>query len=420
MDGRNRDEHRFVEPCSICDFMNLQYGSPAERKQPAKRICMIAYTRYPTDGRVRLEAESLVGWGHNVFFLVPKEGAISKTYQLHGVTIMELGARKYGGKSQFRYLLSYVAFLALASVACIRLFLQSRLNIIHVHNMPDILVFAGLLPRLFGCKLILDVHDTVPETYVAKFKTSSRLLLAILRLEERICCSLAHRVICVNHVQRDVLIERGIPKDKITTVVTMPNFVSRKQIANNHRDGQIFRMVNHGTISNRLGIDLIVQAAAKLVHAIPGFELHLYGEGDDLEEVMRMTEALGLSDHVHIHGVVPWESIPRELQTMDVGIVANRVNVATELMLPSKLIDYVVLDIPAIVPKLKAIQYYFSPDMVSYFEPENVESMVAATIDLYRDKVRREQQPNIAKRFLDKYGWENQQAGLKDLYKSLN
>jgi glycosyltransferase involved in cell wall biosynthesis len=381
---------------------------------------MIAYTKYPTDGRVRLEAESLVGWGHKVFFLVPKEGAIARTYQLHGVTIMELDVRKYGGKSQFSYLLSYVAFLALASVACTRLFMQSRLNIIHVHNMPDILVFAGLLPRLFGCKLILDVHDSVPETYVAKFGTSSRLLFAILRLEEWICCSLAHRIICVNHVQRDALVERGIPADKITTVVTMPNFISRKQVANNHKDGQIFRMVNHGTISNRLGIDLIVQAAAKLVRDIPGFELHLYGEGDDLEEVMQLIETLGLSEHVHFHGVVPWESIPKELQTMDVGIVANRVNVATELMLPSKLIDYVVLDIPAIVPKLKAIQYYFSPDMVSFFEPESVESMVAATIDLYRDKVRREQQPNRAKRFLDKYGWDNHQAGLRDLYNGLN
>lgn len=380
---------------------------------------MIAYTKYSIDGRVRLEAESLVNWGHKVIFLVVKEAAKARTYSLHGVTVKELGVQIYGGKGQLRYLLSYVTFLVLAFVACTRLFIQSRIDVVHVHNMPDVLVFAALIPRLFGCKLILDVHDTVPETYVAKFGIKSRLIFNLLRLEEWICFCLAHKLICVNHVQRDAVIQRGVPAEKMITVVTMPKFIFRKPARNNHRQAQAFRMVNHGTISKRLGIDLIVQATAKLVHEIPGFELHLYGEGDDLGNVLFLIKTLGLSKHVHFHGVVPWETLPKELETMDVGIVANRVNVATELMLPAKLIDYVILEIPAIVPKLKAIEYYFSPDMVSFFEPENVDSMVAATVNLYRDKARRERQPQSAKSFLNKYRWDNHRSGLKDLYNDL-
>jgi len=396
--------------------MSLNSHSSVQYEAAPKRVCMIAYTNYSIDGRVRLEAESLVSWGHEVIFLVAKEGAIPRTYSLRGVTLTELRVRIYGGKGQVRYLLSYLTFLVLAFVACTRLFIQSRVDVIHVHNMPDMLVFAGLLPRLFGRKLILDVHDTVPETYVAKFGTTSKLIFSILRLEEWICFCLAHKLICVNHVQRDALIERGVPAEKIITVVTMPKFMSRKPASNNHEQAHAFRMVNHGTISKRLGIDLIVKATAKLVHEIPGFELHLYGEGDDLENIFSQIETLGLSRHVHVHGVVPWETLPKELETMDVGIVANRANVATELMLPAKLIDYVILDIPAIVPKLQAIQYYFSSDMVSFFEPENVDSMVAATVNLYRDNARRERQRQSAKSFLDKYAWDNRQNALKHLY----
>src|SRR5260370_25150174 len=121
-----------------------------------------------------------------------------------------------------------------------------------------------------------------------------------------------------------------------------------------------------------------------MVYEISGVEIHNYGEGADLENRFSQIETLGLSRHVHFHGVVPWETLPKELETMDVGIVANRANVATELMLPAKLIDYVILDIPAIVPKLQAIQYYFSSDMVSFFEPENFTSMIPATVNLYR------------------------------------
>jgi glycosyltransferase involved in cell wall biosynthesis len=175
-------------------------------------------------------------------------------------------------------------------------------------------------------------------------------------------------------------------------------------------------MVCHGTISRRLGIDLIVRAVARLVHEIPGFELHIYGEGDDLNDVIRLTESLGIAAHVHFHDLVPWERLPEELKTMDVGIVGNRKNVATELMLPAKLIDYVRLNIPAIVPELRTIRHYFSPDTVSYFEPENVDSIVDATIKLYRDNGRRQQQAQRAKAFLEKYGWDNNQSNLRDLY----
>jgi glycosyltransferase involved in cell wall biosynthesis len=380
---------------------------------------MIAFTRYPFDGRVRLEAESLVEWGYEVCFLVPKEGAAPTTYTLAGVVVKELDTVEYGGKNKIQYLLSYLSFMVLAFFACTRLFFQSHVRIVHVHNMPNVLVFAALIPRLFGSTVILDVHDTVVETYQAKFGKTSGLLLSLLRLEERICCAFAQKIICVNHVQGESLIERGIPAEKIATVITMPRFDSLEHGAQHDSRNGKFRMVNHGTISKRLGNDLIVQAAARLVHEIPNFELHIIGGGDDLDECKALSESLGLAEHVHFHKGVPWNELAKKLESMDVGIVANRVNVATALMLPSKLIDYVVLGIPAIVPRLRAIEYYFTSGMVSYFEPESIDSMVETTVRVYKDREGREQQSRSAKSFLEKYGWHNPQGGLRGLYHDL-
>jgi glycosyltransferase involved in cell wall biosynthesis len=381
---------------------------------------MIAFTHYPFDGRVRLEAESLVEWGYEVTFLVPKEKETATTYLLAGVIVKELDVVEYGGKNKLHYILAYASFMVLAFFACTRLFLQSQVRIFHAHNMPNALVFAALIPRLFGCTLILDVHDTVIETYQAKFGRTSGFLLSLLRLEERICCAFAQKVIAVNHVQRESLIERGIPAEKIATVITMPKFDPLENGAQNGSRNGKFRMVNHGTISKRLGNDLIVQAAAQLVQEIPNFELHIIGGGDDLDECKALSQSLGLGDHVQFHKGVPWNELAKKLELMDVGIVANRVNAATTLMLPSKLIDYVVLGIPAIVPRLKAIEYYFTPGMVSYFEPENVDSMVATAVRIYKDKAGREEQSRNAKSFLEKYGWHNRQNGLRGLYSELS
>jgi glycosyltransferase involved in cell wall biosynthesis len=220
-------------------------------------------------------------------------------------------------------------------------------------------------------------------------------------------------------VQRETVIERGIPADKVSTVITMPRFVPHLRPREEREHEPVFRMVNHGTISKRLGNDLILEAAAKLIHEIPGFELHFIGAGDNLDHLVTQSSSLGLTDHVHFHDVVPWDQLAEKLSIMDVGIVANRINVATDLMLPSKLIDYVVLGIPAIVPRLRAIEYYFSEDMVAYFEAENVDSMVATTVSLYRDKARRERQPVKARKFWDENQWEGTGKGLQSLYEGL-
>ena len=387
--------------------------------RPRNLVCMIAYTRYTYDGRVRLEAESLVRWGYKVSFIVPKEGKMPRTYELNGVEVKEVNVIEYGGKSKIKYCLCYIMFLIRAFIACTVLCVSKRVDIIHVHNMPNLLVFSAIVPRLLGCRVVLDVHDTVIETYEAKFGRSTWLLLSLLRCEEWVSCHIAHTVICVNHVQRDVLIKRHIPPDRIITVITMPRFRLASADEKGRRTAPGFRMVNHGTMSRRLGNDLIVRAAARLVDEIPGFELHMIGAGDDLREMMSLSESLGIAERVHFHAPVPWDDLANRLEMMDVGIVANRVSAATELMLPSKLIDYVVLGIPAIVPRLKAIQHYFSEDMVSYFEAGSVDSIVDVTVKLYRDTGRLKRQAVAARQFLTCYGWDTAQNELRQLYPSL-
>jgi glycosyltransferase involved in cell wall biosynthesis len=396
----------------------IDKSETSSRPQSRDRVCMIAYTSYLTDGRVRLEAESLVQWGYEVYFLVLKTGSKPRSFVTCGVNIIELNVRKYRGRSKIRYLISYLQFLLLAFVTCTRMFLGSRVGVIHVHNMPDVLVFAALVPRLFGCKVVLDIHDSVPETYAGKFERTLGVLFKVLSLEERLCCLFAHKVICVNHVQRETLIARGIPAEKLCTVITMPVFTMHPQLQSMRDGDRSFRVVNHGTVSRRLGIDLLIRAAAKLAHEIPDFQLHIIGGGEDWEYVAQLAESLGISDYTHLRRDVPWDTLPQELSVMDVGVVANRANIATQLMLPLKLIDYVTLGIPAVVPRLRAIEYYFTPDMVSYFEPESVDSMVRAVLALYQSRELRKRQSTNARRFVEQYNWRKKRD-LRDLYATL-
>ena len=58
---------------------------------------------------------------------------------------------------------------------------------IHVNNMPDFLVFGTIVPWLFGTKVILDIHDPMPNTFASKFKGKERrLFYRVLLWQERL------------------------------------------------------------------------------------------------------------------------------------------------------------------------------------------------------------------------------------------
>jgi glycosyltransferase involved in cell wall biosynthesis len=389
-----------------------------------KKICMIAYTSYPSDARVRREAETLAATGEfEVTFLALQEKDTATSYDMENVKIIELNTRKYRGHNKFKHLKSYMKFLFLAFRKCNSLLFTGELDIVHVHNMPNFLVLAGVLPRLFGKKMILDIHDSTPETYFARYgEKANKVLFKILCWEEAFCCKLVSKVICVNHVQRDVLVKRGVLLKKIAVSMNVPDpkWFRMSDTPKDNKQNKKLNIIYHGTIAKRLGIDLAIRAFAALCHNSCEMEFHIVGTGEGIDECTELSRLFGLDDHVHFSKkMLPLESLLDILKDMDLGIVANRDNAATELMLPVKLLEYVALGIPVVVPRLKAIEYYFTDDMVTYFEPESVDSLAHALQNLFNDDVRRKTQARKAKTFLERYGWETHRMDFISLYKNI-
>ena len=142
-----------------------------------KRICMIAYTHYRYDPRVRRAAEAFASRGDTVDFISLSEDSTSDEETINRVRITPLGLGKYRGSNVGNYVFGYIRFLLAASWTVMRRHLQNRYDVIYVHTMPDFMVFASLPAKLMGAKVILDVHDTMPELWQSKFGVSERNIL---------------------------------------------------------------------------------------------------------------------------------------------------------------------------------------------------------------------------------------------------
>ena len=380
------------------------------------KVCMLAYAHYINDARIKSYVRTLEDEGHQVDVIALQADGEPAVEGRPAGTIFRV-MRKYQGQSTLMYVWSYLKFFLKSSLLLARRSFRHRYDVVHVHNMPNALVFAAIIPKIFGAKLMLDVHDLMTVNYMAKFNAGENdLPVKVLKVEQRLSAMFADHVFCADHNQQDYLVEHcGVAEPKITVLMNLPNVELFKSTPL-EKKSEAFRIVYHGTIAHRLGIDLIVQAMARVVARVPA-ELWIYGSGDYLPEALALSSQLGLDGKVHFSRTFfPVEQIPEIVSGMDLGIIGNRRNLACDrYMLPVKLLEYVYLGVPVVAPRLVVISRYFDDTMVRYYEPENVEQMADSIVELFHDQKDRERLARMASTFYEKHNIKAQADQYLDL-----
>jgi glycosyltransferase involved in cell wall biosynthesis len=379
-------------------------------------VCMLAYAHYINDARIKCYVRTLEGEGHRVDVIALRaDGEPAVEVRPGGATFRIMG--KYQGGSTLMYVWSYLRFFLKSSFLLARRSFRHRYDVVHVHNMPNALVFAAVVPKLSGARLLLDVHDLMTANYMAKFGAGENSLpVKILQIEQRLAAMFADHVFCADHNQQDYLAERcGIARRKIAVLMNLPNEDLFRSVKPAERSG-VFRIVYHGTIAHRLGIDLIVKAMAGVASRVPA-ELWVYGSGDYLPEAVALSKQLGLEERIHFSGTFfPVERIPEMVSGMDLGIIGNRRNLACDkYMLPVKLLEYVYLGVPVVAPRLEVIGRYFDDTMVRYYEAGNVAQMADAIVALFEDKEERRRLARTASGFYRTHNIKAQACRYLDL-----
>jgi len=369
------------------------------------RALVIAYTYYIHDGRVKRHAEALARRGDQVDVI-----CLDKPSRLNGVNIVGLDTPRYRGSSRSSYIGNYVYFFARAAVLAARMSIGKPYDVVIACTMPDAVVLCTVALRLRGTRVVLDVHDTMPELYRDKFGGRRGAFGArLLQIQERLSAACADRVLAVHDPHRERLEQSGIRSEKIRVVMNAPDsrifkFHPRREA----EPGGTFTVACHGTVARRLGLDVAIKAMAILRERIPALRLLVVGEGDYLPEARALTEALGLNQQITFLHPVPIEQLPKLLQRASVGLIPNHESSATDLMLPVKLLEYSTMGMPCICSRLRTIEHYFGAHSLRYFEPGNETSLAEAMADLFFDPLLRTRLVNDAREVVRRIEWSRQ------------
>lgn len=382
---------------------------------------MAAYTNYRRDPRVRREAEALAAQGHRVSFLACRQDGEPDRENIAGVEVTKAPCRRKKPESFAAYLADYLLFFThLAGHLTLH---PLRYDLIHINNMPDFLVFAALVPKLLRRPVIHDVHDYMPHIYMEKKDVDeNHRIIRALRAQFRRAVRFATAVVAANEAVKALVVKEDVPPEKVTVLLNLPDeriFKPRPQPAPKP-DGAPFVVVYHGTLARRLGLDLAIQAVALLRDRIPNLQLKIVGAGEELPRLQALAGELNVEQMVEFSGgFLPLEDIPSILSDADAGLVPMRNNIGTRIMLPTKLLEYVHVGVPAIVLETDVIRQYFDAAMVRFFAEDTPEAIADAILDLYAHPEKRRQLVDNGEVFRRTYCWSEHQKVYIELVESL-
>jgi glycosyltransferase involved in cell wall biosynthesis len=349
----------------------------ASRRLAGKHVAMVVYSSYPNDPRPRRAVSALVDEGATVD-LITLAGSNGGRWseQLGAIHLFRIPIRhQRGGALGYGY--QYTAFILISSFLFAIRSLFRRYDLVYVHNMPDVLVISALFPKLFGAKVVLDQHDPMPELMTTIFGASPESRsVRILKWLEKWSIARADLVVTVNVACKRIFSTRSCRPEKIAVVMNAPDgkiFPYRAaRLDEAIQRKERFAVMYHGSIVERNGLDLAIDAITQVRDRVPNVELRVFGGSTPfLERMKEVVRERNLEGTVRFLGTKSLEEIVREIQDCDLGVIPNHYNAFTEINTPTRIFEYLALGTPAVSPATSGIEDYFDKDSMLFFEPGN-------------------------------------------------
>ena len=382
------------------------------RRRAGADVLIIRQNHVPVDPRVRRELHALLDAGHRVDVLCTR-GRGERWYERDGsmrIIRVPLFHRR-GGVPGF--LLEYLLFFVVAFVGSALLQLVRRYRVVQVNTLPDALVFAAVVPRMLGARVLLDLHECMPEFFMTKYGVAARHpAVRLLGVLEQAAIRFADHALTCTDDMRDAFVARGAVADDITVVLNSADETAFDPDRHPPRaPDDRFVLICHGAIEPRYGLDTTIRAVGLLADELPGLRLEVYGNGSQTPVLRGLADEIGVGDRVTFSdGYVPLDALVAAIARADVGVVAIARDPFRDLTHCNKMYDFVAMRRPAVCSRTTSALAYFDEDSFEWFESGDERALADAIRALHDDPDRRRRLVSHAAARAEPYRWVHQRG----------
>jgi colanic acid biosynthesis glycosyl transferase WcaI len=313
-----------------------------------------------------------------------------------GIDVTRVRVFANGKKEKMNYrLLSYLSFNAMAAVA--NLIRRNQYDVILCTNGS---FFTGVAAYasggVKGTPFVYNVQDLYPETPVAQGQLTSKRAVQVLSVIERFMYRRAKHITVITPSFRENLIQfKGVSPTQVSVI---PNFADTNFIrpldkinpfSQRHTLTDKFVVSHAGNLGYVYDLGTLVQAAAKLRNESDLLFL-IVGDGVMRAQLEAQARDLNL-ENVRFMNFVPYADLPYLRAASDVQVALYRRGAARYSM-PSKLYEIMASGRPVLASAeagSDVANLVAETDCGICVEPQNVDALVTALLELKRDPARR-------------------------------
>jgi glycosyltransferase involved in cell wall biosynthesis len=233
-------------------------------------------------------------------------------------------------------------------------------------------------------------------------------------------------VIATNDSYRDIAIGRnGKAPGDVTVVRTGPDpsKLRRGTEVADHRRGRRFLAVYLGVMGPQDGVDIVVKAAAVVIHEMRRDDIAftLIGSGDCFHDLVALRDGLKLNGHVEFTGRAPDSLVNEVFSTADIGLSPDPKNPLNDLSTMNKTMEYMAFELPVVAFDLRETRVS-AGDAAVYVTPtgspeQDVRDYAKAIVDLIDDADDRERMGKLGRvRVEEELAWPHSERAYLGVY----
>jgi glycosyltransferase involved in cell wall biosynthesis len=400
-------------------------------------IGMLLNAPYPSDVRIKKEADALLRAGHSIHLVCLRRVGEAKTEVVEGIHITRIDAGKNNISLAFWDMLMSLFLVHPAFKRKLPSWIKAHtIEALHIHDLPLVGTALSIKTKT-NIPVIADFHENYPDALKVWFEWKTNLLVKLKNklfmnygrwkeIEAKAVRESDYVIAVVDEMKVRLINEYNVNPDKIKVITNSEesSFLQQQNFPEIYKawDSK-FRIVYTGNIGPHRGVDTVIDAMSKLP-AENNCVLIIVGSGSDavMENLKRHVESLDLSNRVFFLGRQPFSKFYSFMRHADVNVIPHKSNSHTDHTIPHKLFQGMMVGKPVLVSSsapLKRIMDIAKAGLV--FHAGDAEDLANKITLLYTDK-------NLCKQLGDngiratiegKMNWETDQVVLLELYKNI-
>lgn len=269
-------------------------------------------------------------------------------------------------------------------------------SIVHVHSYGHFPTYLARYCQAARLPVVATTHSDAGRPSIKKSLFDSIIPLASIKS--------AQRIIAISNHESEVLIKRGIPPDRI---VVIPNGIDADEFAiispSGKSKSKILMYAGRIDIDQK-GLDLLIEAFARLLKDYPDLELVLTGPdwNGSTGILSQLAMKLGISEKVHFTGFLKRPEYVERLKSAGIFILPSRFEPFGIVLL-----EAMAAGVPVVAANTGAVPEILEGGKLGLiFQPGNVDSLTNQLRNILSNESAAKDRAEEARRSLHRYSWQ--------------